>query len=350
MESLDLNFWKGKNVLISGHTGFKGSWLALMLTLKGAKVTGYSLPAPTNPSMFELCDLEHKTHKHIIGDVNNLTTLKKAVEGQDVVFHLAAQALVLESYRSPTHTYQTNVMGTANILEACRDNEIKSIVCITSDKCYKNKEWHWGYRENDDLGGIDPYSASKACAEMVIESYRNSFNMPVASARAGNVIGGGDWGNYRLIPNIIRTLTDNKPLIIRKPKATRPWQHVLDPLAGYINLAENLYNDDSFAEAWNFAPNSVVDVSVEEIVEKMKSFFDFDYEIKVSQNDPHEARNLKLDCFKALNLLNWRCKLDVNTSLEYINDWYKCYFDNEGSKDRLYIKSVFQIEKYLKEV
>jgi CDP-glucose 4,6-dehydratase len=350
---MDLNFWQGKKVFITGHTGFKGSWLTMYLLSKGAEITGYSLPAPTEPSMFDLCNLGSRIH-NITADVNNLSDLKQAIKGHDIVFHMAAQALVLESYKAPVHTYQTNVMGTANLLEACRDENIKSIVCVTSDKCYENKEWVWGYRENDDLGGIDPYSSSKACAEIIVNTYRTAYNLNVASCRAGNVIGGGDWGAYRLIPNIIRCTENNETMIVRKPKATRPWQHVVEPIAGYALLAEKLYNDGlewgrDFAQAWNFGPTSVIDVPVIEIVKILKSYFNFEHKVKISENDPHEARNLKLDCFKALHELGWCIKWNTQEALEKTAIWYQNYFESKKPQNYsidLFEISIRQIKEY----
>ena len=273
--------YKGKKVLVTGHTGFKGSWLSLWLIKLGAKVIGYALEPPTNSNHFELLNLDMVS---IIGDIRDRDRLNAIFKKYkpEVVFHLAAQPLVRYSYINPVETFETNVMGTINVFEACRITEsVKAIVNITSDKCYENKEWIWGYRESDPLGGYDPYSASKGCAELVTSSYRKSFFNPedyskkhntlLASARSGNVIGGGDWGKDRLIPDIVRAISKNEKLYIRNPKATRPWQHVLEPLSGYLFLGQMLLEGKTeFADAWNFGPNEGCHTDVETVVKKIK--------------------------------------------------------------------------------
>jgi CDP-glucose 4,6-dehydratase len=332
VESL-VNFWKNKKVLITGHTGFKGNWLALWLVKLGARVTGYSLPAPTNPNMFEICKTEEKMHKHIIADINNLTDLKTAIEDNEIIFHFAAQAIVRESYEQPTYTFQTNIMGTANILEACRNSKyVKSIIICTSDKCYKNKEWKWGYRENDELGGYDPYSASKASSELVADAYRSSFNLPVATVRSGNVIGGGDFAKDRIIPDCIRYSNMCQTLRIRYPSATRPFQFVLEPLKGYLLLAETLYINefpDNYRRSFNFGANE--SKSVLELIDAIKSFIPL--EVDLGYPEKHEASSLVLNSDLAKDLLNWYPKWSLNESLFKTIDWYNAYSENQDMFD-----------------
>lgn len=335
-------FWKGKKVFITGHMGFKGSWLCLWLHELGAEVTGYSLQAPTNPSLFELCEIADVTNT-FIGDIRDREKLQLVLQNSepDIVFHMAAQPLVRVSYENPIETYETNVMGTANLFEAIRiangkNNRIKAVVNVTSDKCYENKEWHWGYRENEPLGGFDPYSSSKACSEMVTACYRNSFFYPksygthgvaIASARAGNVIGGGDWANDRLIPDCIQSLLKGEKITIRSPKSIRPWQHVLEPLSGYLTLAQKLYEDGAhYSEGWNFGPNSESEKTVEWVVRKLcdkwgaGSSFDI-----VNNTGLHEARFLKLDCSKAKSELGWEPKWNLDYTLDKVIEWSCAY-------------------------
>ncbi len=332
---INKEFWKNKKVLITGHTGFKGSWLSIWLNRLGADVYGYSLDPPTVPSLFVVAGLENKIHS-IKGDIRNIEGLKKAVlEAQpEIIFHMAAQPLVRLSYEQPLLTYETNVMGTANLLEAMRSCEsVRSVVMITTDKCYDNKEWLWGYREFDELGGYDPYSSSKACSELVVSAYRNSFFNPkeyghthsvaIATARAGNVIGGGDWSKDRLVPDIIKAISEGRKVLIRNPDAIRPWQHVLEPLSGYLMLAEKLYTKGTrYAEAWNFGPYDVDAKPVRWIVEKLCSMWPDSpgFEIDTAPK-PHEASYLKLDCSKAINRLGWKPTWDLLTTLEKIMDW-----------------------------
>lgn len=340
MESM-VNFYKNKRVFVTGSTGFKGSWLCLMLKELGAIVTGYSLPAPTSPSMFELCNIEDKIDKQILGDVNNLKDLKEAVKGQDIVFHLAAQPIVIEAYENPTYTFQTNIMGTVNLLEACRHENIKTIICITTDKVYKNNNWEWGYRESDNLSNDDPYSASKGCCEVVISTYRKSYGLNVASCRAGNVIGGGDWGKYRLIPDIIEHIEYNKKLIIRNPYHTRPWQHVLEPLYGYLKLGLLLYIDKRLALAFNFAPNITNEINVKTIIKKFELNFDFKYIVE-ENNKYKECSFLKLDSSRVNKLLSWKAILDLDQTLNLTISWYRDYMNRQD----LYKKTIDQIKDY----
>ena len=274
------DFWKGKRVFITGHTGFKGSWLSLWLQQMGAEVKGFSLEPPTTPSLFEVAKVADHMQSEI-GDIRDLTKLSQSIVSfnPDILLHLAAQPLVRYSYREPVETYSTNVMGTVNVLEASRQaNNLKTIVVITTDKCYENREWEWGYRENEPMGGYDPYSNSKGCAELVVSAYRRSFfnsndTAAVASARAGNVVGGGDWAEDRLIPDILRAFEKQQPVIIRNPLSTRPWQHVLEPLSGYLVLAQHLWQEgQTFAEGWNFGPKDDDCRPVQWILDKMVHF------------------------------------------------------------------------------
>lgn len=334
-------FWKGKKVLITGHTGFKGSWLSLWLQSKGALVTGYALPPHTVPNLFDAAHIADGMIS-IIGDIRNLDFLQSVVAEHrpEIIYHMAAQALVRHSYSYPVETYSTNVMGTLNVLEAIRQTDsVRAAVIITSDKCYENKEWVWGYRENDPMGGHDPYSSSKGCAELIVSAYRNSFfssndtsrGVAVASTRAGNVIGGGDWSKDRLIPDIMNAFMEKRPVVIRNPNAIRPWQHVLDPLYGYLLLAENLWTEGKkFSQAWNFGPDDSDMVSVLKITEYLSHLWgdgarwEFD-----SFRNPHEAHCLRLDCSKARNILGWSPKLNVQKALEWTMDFYRKYHREE---------------------
>jgi len=327
-------FWKNKRVLLTGHTGFKGSWMALWLQDMQAEVIGYALPAPTSPSLFEEAEVG-KGMTSIIGDIRNLDQLRSvfAYHKPEIVIHMAAQPLVRYSYIAPVETYSTNVMGTVNVLEVVRATEtVKAVVNVTSDKCYENREWPWGYRENEAMGGYDPYSNSKGCAELVTAAYRNSYFHPdnyhlhgvaLASGRAGNVIGGGDWAEDRLIPDIIRAITKNQPVNIRNPHAIRPWQHVLEPLSGYLLLAEKLYEEGTgYAEGWNFGPNDTDAKPVQWIVEKLTQLWgDNASWVLDSGNHPHEAHYLKLDCSKAKSRLNWQPKWSLEDTLQKIAEW-----------------------------
>ena len=348
LEGLEMNkiFWEGKNVLVTGHTGFKGSWLSLWLQSLGANVVGYALTPPTPVNLFETAQVAQGMTS-LTGDVRNLESLKTTVAEHrpDIVFHLAAQALVRYSYEDPIRTVSTNVLGTANILETIRLlGTVRVVVCITSDKCYENKEWFWGYRENESLGGHDPYSASKGCAEMVIKAYRDSYFPPsryeqhqvaLASTRAGNVIGGGDWARDRLIPDIIAAIRKNQPAIIRNPKSTRPWQHVLEPLSGYIVLAEKLWKEGPrFAQAWNFGPNDDQAKPVSWIADYLTSQWSENsrWELDAAQH-PHEDSYLKLDCSKAKSLLNWAPRLNLAQALDWIIEWNKAHQKDQNMRD-----------------
>ena len=353
---VNIDFWRNKKILITGHTGFKGSWLSLWLQRLGAEVIGASLEPPTNPNLYEQANVVSGMVNHHV-DICDLYALKTIFKEfkPEIVFHLAAQSLVRYSYREPVETYQTNVMGTMNVLESIRNiNTVRSAVMVTTDKCYENREWVWGYRENEPMGGHDLYSSSKGCAELLIASYRNSYFptdsyeshcTSIASVRAGNVIGGGDWAEDRLVPDIIRAFKANKPARIRNPHSIRPWQHVLEPLAGYIKLSEMLYNSGSeYAEAWNFGPNEEDAKPVELIVKTMaEQWGDGAHWIVDKGDHPHEANYLKLDCSKAYTRLQWRPKWNLGYALAKITDWYRA--DIQGSDLRAVCMD--QIEEYM---
>ena len=340
MESLAMNqiFWKGKRVLITGHTGFKGSWLSLWLQSMGAKVVGYALSPSTQPSLFEVAKIGEGMTS-IIGDIRDLEHLHAVFleHRPEIVFHMAAQPLVRYSYIEPVETYSTNVMGTVNLLEAVRTSKtVKAVVNVTSDKCYENREWAWGYRENEPMGGYDPYSNSKGCAELVTSAYRNSYFHPekynehgvaLASGRAGNVIGGGDWAEDRLIPDMIRAIMQGKSVSIRNPLSTRPWQHVLEPLSGYLLLAQKLYDEGpNFAEAWNFGPNDDDAKPVQWILDALTNNWGEGARWKLDNGDhPHEAHYLKLDCSKAKSRLHWQPKWSLSIAIDQICTWHKAH-------------------------
>jgi CDP-glucose 4,6-dehydratase len=327
--------WKNKRVLITGHTGFKGGWLSLILAQKGAKVIGFARKPETKPSFYKSVNLDKKVTS-IFGDIRNLKELKKVVKKYkpEIVFHLAAQPLVRKSYQNPIETYETNVIGTANLLEAVRETScVKVVVCITTDKVYENNEWVWPYREDDKLGGYDPYSSSKACAEIVISAYKNSFfnekgNALIASTRAGNVIGGGDWNEDRLIPDVIKSVFEKKNLEIRSPDSVRPWQHVLDPLFGYIKLAEKLLQKGSeYSEAFNFGPDNDEVVPVKDVLNYLNDSLENKIKINKSKTkNPHEAGLLLLDSSKAKRRLNWKGKLKIVDAIKYTADWYNAFY------------------------
>lgn len=335
------NFWNKKRVFITGHTGFKGSWLCLWLHLLGVEVTGYALLPPTDPSLFEQCNIV-KMINSIIGDVRDIELLTKSMilAKPEIVIHMAAQPLVRESYKKPAETYAINVMGTVNLFEAVRKcDSIKAVINVTTDKCYENKEWLWGYRENEQLGGYDPYSNSKACSELVTSAYRNSFFSPegvaVASARAGNVIGGGDWAVDRLIPDCIRALLKQEKIVIRNPEAVRPWQHVLEPLGGYLILAQKLFeNGLRYARGWNFGPDDSDAKPVEWIVQKVCSKWGAgaNYEVDPGEH-PHEANYLKLDCSKAKLELGWHPIWNLEQAIDRVIEWARAYKDNQDIKE-----------------
>ena len=328
--------WSGKRVLLTGHTGFKGSWLSLWLQQLGTELCGVALEPPTRVNLFQDADVECGM-RSVIGDIRDLALLKRAFAEHrpEVVFHLAAQPLVRNSYEDPLGTYSTNVMGTANVLEAARQTDsLRAIVVVTTDKCYENREWEWSYRETDRLGGYDPYSNSKACAELVVSAFRNSFFNPkeyarhgvaLASVRAGNVIGGGDWAEDRLVPDIIRAFMDERPVLIRSPYAIRPWQHVLEPLRGYLAVAESMCDDGiASGEAWNFGPERSDAQPVEWIVRELIKLWGNGARWEPQKGvQPHEAHNLKLDWSKAAARLGWRPELRLEDALAMTVSWYK---------------------------
>ncbi len=338
MDKLFNNIYRGKKVLITGHTGFKGSWLSLWLSKLGAQVIGYSINKPTNPNHFQLLNLNLRSITADILDKKKLAeTLRKYKP--DIVFHLAAQALVKKSYLDPVETLETNIIGTANVLESCRKiKTVKAIVTITSDKCYQNKEQIWGYRETDPMGGYDPYSASKGCADLVAGSYRESFFNPknyskthktlIATARAGNVIGGGDWAKDRLIPDIMKATSKKERVIIRSPNATRPWQHVLEPLSGYLQLGWRLLEGQKeFADNWNFGPSEESTLTVQEAIELTKNYWDeINFKVEENPHNVHEANLLKLDSTKAHLKLRWKNVWNSHKTFEKTTNWYKNYY------------------------
>jgi CDP-glucose 4,6-dehydratase len=337
LEGLELNseFWRGKRVFLTGHTGFKGSWLCLWLSEMGAEVTGYSIDVPTDPSLFELARVAERVGD-IRGDIRSPDELGKAMREArpELIIHMAAQSLVRHSYDSPVETYATNVMGTVNLLEAIRQiSSIRAVLVVTSDKCYENREWSRAFRETDPLGGRDPYSSSKACQEIITSAYRAAFfgpsagNVAVASARAGNVIGGGDWAADRLIPDAVRAFTLRRPLEVRNPKAVRPWQHVLEPLSGYLSLAERLFSEGQrWAEGWNFGPLDEDAKPVEAVVEHLvMRWGDGARWIAASGSHPHEAGLLTLDCTKSRNELGWKPKWRLDRTLDAVVDWHRAF-------------------------
>lgn len=335
---MDKRFWSGKKVLITGHTGFKGSWLSLWLQCLGADVTGFSLPSPTNPNLFEVAHVAANMYS-ITGDVRDLEQLKMAISNRcpEIIIHMAAQTLVRYSYSNPVETYFTNIMGTVNVLEATRFSEnVRVVIIVTSDKCYKNNEWLWGYRENDSMGGDDPYSSSKGCAELITSSYIKSYfskedygshGTAVASVRAGNAIGGGDWAKDRLIPDIMSAVMESQRVVIRNPNSIRPWQHVLEPLNGYLILAQKLWESDpSHIGAWNFGPNDDEAKPVVWIVERILKMWGNGTKWKLDEGThPPESNYLTLDSTKARRLLGWSPKLRLHTALEWIVGWYLNY-------------------------
>ena len=339
------SFWSGKKVFVTGHTGFKGSWLSLWLQQLGADVTGYALQPPTNPSLFEVAQVAQGMTS-IIGDICDGTMLSNAMQqaAPDIVIHMAAQPLVRRSYVDPVETYSTNVMGTVHLLESIRKTPtVRAVVNVTTDKCYENKEWIWGYRESEPMGGFDPYSSSKGCAELVSAAYQNSyFNIakhaghPVAmaTARAGNVIGGGDWAENRLIPDILRAIETSQCVSVRNPQAIRPWQHVLEPLSGYLVLAEKLYTEGlQFAEAFNFGPVSEDAKRVDWVVEKIVTSWGKGASWKSYPDDVHEANCLKLDISKASAKLDWAPRWRLEVAIQHILDWHKAYLNGDNMQD-----------------
>lgn len=343
-------FWRGKKVFLTGHTGFKGSWLSLWLQSMGAQVHGYALKPPTEPALFEQARVADGMHS-VIGDVRDAPSVLQAMQaGQpEVVIHMAAQPLVRYSYQEPVETYATNVMGTVHVLEAARQVEsVRAVVNVTTDKCYENREWVWGYREDEPMGGHDPYSNSKGCSELVTSAYRRSFfksgPLALASARAGNVIGGGDWAQDRLIPDILRAFEQSQPVIIRNPQATRPWQHVLEPLSGYLVLAEHLHeHGQAYAEGWNFGPNDTDAKPVQWIVEHLVQRWGQGARWQLDASEqPHEANYLKLDISKAQSRLHWAPRWPLATALEKIVVWHHAWLD----KADVHALCLAQIQDY----
>jgi len=343
VRAVDKNFWKGKRIYLTGHTGFKGSWLCLWLHSLGAIVKGYALEPHTNPSLFKSANVASLI-EHQIGDIRDCNALSGSMKAfkPDILIHMAAQPLVRLSYAQPVDTYATNVMGTVNVLEAAKFcTTIKAIISVTTDKVYENREWCWGYREDEPMGGFDPYSSSKGCAELVTAAYRQSFfsgddKPALASARAGNVIGGGDWSEDRLIPDALKAFEKGEKVIIRNPAAIRPWQHVLEPLSGYMILAENLYqHGKKFASAWNFGPDDKDCKSVAWILNKLVEIGGEKSSWEIEKNQqPHEAQFLKLDCSKAKTHLNWHPKWDIEMVLRKIVQWHKHF--NKGTDIQRY--------------
>lgn len=348
---MNMDFYKGKRVLITGHTGFKGAWLCQMLINAGAEVTGYALNPPTKPSLFEIANISGKMNS-VIGDIRDLSKLKETFTKiqPEIVFHLAAQPIVRDSYKNPVYTYETNVMGTVNICECVRTSDsVRSFLNVTTDKVYLNKEWEWGYRENEELDGYDPYSNSKSCSELVTHSYINSFfkemNIAVSTARAGNVIGGGDFANDRIVPDCIRAAIKHEDIVVRNPFSTRPYQHVLEPLYAYLMIAQKQYEDIKYAGYYNVGPDdrdcfqtgALVDLFVEHWGEGMKWIDKYD-------GGPHEANFLKLDCSKLKKTFGWQPHWDLNIAIEKVVEWSKCWLTN-GDIEKCMNK---QIEEFMK--
>lgn len=338
--SITNNFFKDKRILITGHTGFKGTWMCQLLLMLGANVTGYALEAPTSPSLFEMCRLEERMNS-VMGDIRDLAHLQQVFEETqpEIVIHMAAQPLVRESYKNPVYTYETNVMGTIHVLECVRNTpSVKSFLNVTTDKVYRNKEWNWGYRENEDLNGFDPYSNSKSCSELVTSSYLNSFfkdsDVAISTARAGNVIGGGDFAADRIIPDCIRAAEAGKSIIVRNPYSTRPYQHVLEPIVVYLMIVEKQYKDKSFAGNYNVGPNETDCWTTGELV----TLFCEKWNAATGQNmswenkhdgGPHEANFLKLDCSKLKSTFGWSPKWNVEIAMEKIVEWSVAYLNGE---------------------
>lgn len=346
-----LELYRGKRVFVTGHTGFKGSWLCRILTLAGAEVYGYSLVPPTSPSLFEIANIGAEI-KSEIGDIRNYQSLKSVFDKAkpEFVFHLAAQSIVRGGYQNPSYTYETNVMGTVNILECIRrSNVVKSFLNITTDKVYLNKEWSWSYRENDELDGFDPYSNSKSCSELVTHSYVNSFfadgNPAISTARAGNVIGGGDFATDRIIPDCVRAVETNNKIIVRNPYSVRPYQHVLEPLFAYLMIAAKQYSDTVFSGCYNVGPDECDCVTTGELVDLFCKYWDGAcWEKNEEENAPHEANFLKLDCSKIKSTFGWKPRWHISEAVEKTVEWSKVYFNN-GDVSEVMNR---QIEEYIK--
>lgn len=356
MEGLGMSFWRNRRVFITGHTGFKGSWLSLYLYKLGASICGYALPPETKECMYTISGVD-RVLTSVFGDICDLDLLRTAMEDlkPEIILHLAAQPLVRESYRAPVETYRVNVMGSLTVLEAARAcKSVRSVVMVTTDKCYENREWTWGYRETDRLGGYDPYSSSKACAELAVASWRQSFfpvesyaehGVGIATVRAGNVIGGGDWSADRLIPDVIRSLISGQKIVLRNPSATRPWQHVLEPVRGYLTLAEELLiNGGTFAGAYNFGPEFRDIRPVGWVAQRLVELWGTEGEIVLEQSaQPHEAHSLKLDWSKAASELQWTPRLSLSCALERTAAWYRSW----AAGTDMHEYSLAQISAYL---
>ena len=349
MNKLNLDFYKGKRVLVTGHTGFKGSWLCRILLDLGAEVTGYALKAPTEPSLFALMGLE-KRMCSVIGDIRDLDKLKEVFKETqpEIVLHLAAQPIVRESYKNPVYTYETNVMGTVNILEAVRQcGSVRSFLNVTTDKVYKNNEWEWGYRETDELDGYDPYSNSKSCSELVTHSYEKSFlkeqKIAVSTARAGNVIGGGDFAADRIIPDCVRAVSEGKKIAVRNPHSTRPYQHVLEPLGAYLLIAQAQYEDAAKADSYNVGPDDRSCLTTGELADLFCNAWGEGAEWEnLSQGGPHEANFLKLDCSRIRSALGWKPRWQVEEAVTNTAKWYQAWLNG----DDMEVYTDFQIKEY----
>lgn len=353
MEYMDLDFYRGKRVFITGHTGFKGAWLCRILIQAEAQVTGYSLSAPTEPNLFALADLKSHMNSNL-GDIRDLKALKKVFDesNPEIVLHLAAQPIVRDSYKDPVYTYETNVMGTVNILECVRHaKQVRSFLNVTTDKVYYNNEWCWGYRENDPLDGFDPYSNSKSCSELVTHSYLNSFfadnNAPaISTARAGNVIGGGDFANDRIIPDCVRSVVAKRSLGIRNPYSTRPYQHVLEPLFAYLMIAQRQYEDKTVAGWYNIGPDECDCITTGQLVELFAKKWGegFSWINQSDSNAPHEANFLKLDCSKVKSVFNWKPRWHIDEAVERTIEWTKVWMEHGDITTEM----NRQIEAYIK--
>ena len=339
-----LEFYKGKRVFVTGHTGFKGSWLCKILANAGAEVTAYSLEAPTTPSLFEIAHIKNDVDS-IIGDIWDYTSLKAAFDKcqPEIVLHLAAQPIVRDSYKDPAYTYETNVMGTVNILECVRNsNCVKSFLNVTTDKVYLNREWEWGYREDEMLDGFDPYSNSKSCSELVTHSYKNSFftdgNVRISTARAGNVIGGGDFANDRIIPDCVRSIMNGREMTIRNPHSTRPYQHVLEPLFAYLMIAAKQHEDAKYAGWYNVGPDDCDCFKTGDLVKAFAKHWGegFSYKIMTEENAPHEANFLKLDCSKLKTVFGWKPRWNLDEAVEKVVEWTKVYVNNGDVTEYMY--------------
>ena len=358
---MDATFWNGRRVFVTGHTGFKGSWLCLWLSELQAVVAGYALDPPTSPSLFEVANIKDVVHD-FRGNINNLSLLSAEMQRfkPEIVFHLAAQPLVRYSYENPIETLNTNIIGTGNLLEAVRSSpSVRAVIVISTDKCYENKEWTWGYRETDPLGGYDPYSASKAAAELITACYRSSFfnrdcfkahGVAIATARAGNVLGGGDWALDRLVPDLLRSIAVGEPLILRNPKSIRPWQHVLEPLNGYLLLAQKLIQaGPEYGDSWNFGPDDLNTISVVELVEKLMVELGSSGNLELDHaTHPHEANLLRLDTSKARAKLGWRPILSIDRTISWLAKWARGYQSGQNMR-ALTVQQIVEYESLLGE-